>query len=257
MVCIDQYLAVGPLPWWAIVSLWSPCKHVTVTRRLPIGIELCGLLRRTACCTLVGCGGLQGDGRGRRISQRGEWRSSVAAVGGRREGYTGRALVDVGGYDEGLGRGPPPGEMRDLVETYLADLLRYDLCGRAKRHCFCYLRWLDPVDQELLRAKRVEGMEARGNERDLQEQCITQGCMRMGTWRRILQQTRTVATYTRGETARRPPTSSHTTHSRVLVETLVGPQEAKEGHVVHCDGHLQRVPAVCMSPALWSNDKDM
>lgn len=152
---------------------------------------------------------------------------------------------------------PPP---LPTSEIYLADLLRYEL-SRAKRNRFCYLRCLDPVDQELFQAKMVEVIEASGKERDLQELFITQGCMRMGTWRRIMQQTRTMATYKLwraaywGENARRPPTSSNTTNYRVLVETFVGQLEAKEVHLVHYDGHLQRVPAVCISPALWSNDQ--
>lgn len=144
-------------------------------------------------------------------------------------------------------------------ETYLADLLRYEL-SRAKRNCFCYIRCLEPVDQELFQAKMVELTEASGLDRDTQEQFITQGCMKMGTWRRIMKQIDTFATYKLwraaywGEHAGRPTVSSATTDFRLLVETFVGKQEAKEVNLVHSAGHLESVPATWISPSSWSND---
>jgi len=145
-------------------------------------------------------------------------------------------------------------------ETYLADLLRYEF-SRSKRNRFCYIRCLDPVDRETFQAKMIEQIEVNCKDREKQELIITQGCMKMRTWRRIMKQICTVTTYKLwrsaywGENAGRPNVSPTRTNYHVLVESFDGQGRSKEVNLLHSIGHIERIPSSLLSPSSWSNGK--
>jgi hypothetical protein len=76
----------------------------------------------------------------------------------------------------------------DLQELLSSEMSR-------KHNRFCYIRCLDPVDRVLFQAKMIQLIRETCHDRNQQETIITQGCLKMRTWRRIMKQIPTVATY--------------------------------------------------------------
>lgn len=109
----------------------------------------------------------------------------------------------------------------DLQELLSSEISR-------KHNRFCYIRCLDPVDGLLFQAKMIQLIYETCHDRNQQETIITQGCMKMRTWRRIMKQIQTVATYKLwrkaywGENAGRTIVYSSHTHFHVLVESFEG-----------------------------------
>lgn len=145
-------------------------------------------------------------------------------------------------------------------ETYLEDLLRYKL-SIAKRNKFCYIRCLDPIDRETFQAKMIEEVKVNCKNREIQELIITQGSMKMRTWRRIMKQICTVTTYKLwrmaywGENAGRSEISTTHTRYHVLVESFNGRDKSKEVNLLHSFGHIERIPSSLIDPSSWSNEK--
>lgn len=130
-------------------------------------------------------------------------------------------------------------------ETYLADLLKFEF-SRAKRNHFGYIRCLDPADRETFQAKMVEQIHENCHDPAKQEMIITQGCMKIQTWRRIMKQICTVTTYKLWR-------SDWWGH--VLMESFDGHCKSKEVNLLHSNGHIGRFSFARLYPSSWSNEK--
>jgi hypothetical protein len=118
---------------------------------------------------------------------------------------------------------PPP---IPSSNSYLEELLIYELSRSTNSNRFCYIRCLDLIDRELFQAKMIELIKVNCQDRETQETIITQGCMKMQTWRRIMKQIKTVTTYKLwrpaywGENAGRTKVLPYHTNLHVLVESF-------------------------------------
>ena len=145
-------------------------------------------------------------------------------------------------------------------ETYLADLLRYQF-SHAKQNRFCYIRCLDPIDGEIFQAKMIELIQKNCKDRGKQELIITQGCMKLHTWRRIMKQINTVNAYKLwrltywGENAGRAEVSPYQGRFHVLMESFEGQGKFELINLLYSHGHIKIIPSVLITPSDWCNEK--
>lgn len=146
-----------------------------------------------------------------------------------------------------------------ITANHLQELLSYEM--NRKNNLFCYMRCLDPVDRALFQAKMIELILENCKDRSQQIAIITQGCMKMRTWRRIMKQIQTVNTYKLwrnaywGENAGRK--MIHKIHSifHVLVDSFEGQSGSRTVNLLHTNGHIEVRPSLLISPSAWSNEQ--
>jgi hypothetical protein len=139
-------------------------------------------------------------------------------------------------------------------DSYFSDLLDRAL-RQAPRMRFCYLKCLDPVDQITFKDTMVRLIKRNYTDLEMQKRIILQGCMRMGTWRTIMQRIPLACKYKLwrsaywGENAGRTQLSTATSRYHVLVDEFGPKNSILAINLVHTEGHIEELPWALIVPA--------